>query len=417
MEQYEVFGRQVFSLSKTILGNAVKHTHSDVMDRLKKFKILQNYQPESLAVDKFKIPPSGDVHDYYSQGAFWFPDESKPDGLPYINKDGLINPDADDPQCDRNRRKRMFTNIYSLAVIYFFTGNESFADKAIELLRRWFLLPETKMNPNVNFGQAIPGIRDGRGAGIIEFHFLIQVVDAILMISSSKHWDEADEKGIKQWMADFLEWLRTSEIGIEESQAPSNHGTWYTAMSMKLASYCGFEELIHEYSGKIRERVKKQIMPDGSQPVELKRTQPWHYSIFGINGFLAAATIALEHNEDLFNYQTESGAGIKKAVDFLAAYASGEKVWSYPELYAGEYGKADFAYNIPEKRNEDAYEKFRCCPKTWPCPELYGFLPEKLSPALHIAAFYYRDERYREILEQIPPYDDAAGRFFFSGTK
>ena len=43
-------------------------------------------------MDKQIAPPSGDKHDYMSRATYWWPDPSKPDGLPYIRRDGQTNP-------------------------------------------------------------------------------------------------------------------------------------------------------------------------------------------------------------------------------------------------------------------------------------------------------------------------------------
>ncbi len=383
MNSNEIFGKQTFTLSEAVMDRALagyrKHdpVKREIVRQLSEFKCFkQHYKPESVAIDKLLMPPSNDPHDYYSQGAYWFPDPDKPDGLPYINRDGELNPEAVDPNNDNNRKKRMFTSIYSRSVLYFFTRNETHAAKAVELIRYWFLLPESKMNPNLNFGQAIPGICTGRDAGIIEFHFLIKIIDAISMLETSRHWSKADGEGMKQWMSEFLDWLRDSRIGQDENMAPNNHGAWYTVLCLKLASWRGKNKLIKEYIDTARQKMAVQIMPDGSMPNELKRTQPWGYSIFGASAFLAAAVIALDHGEDLFNYRPRSGAGVKSSIDFLAGFASGEKEWTYPEMY--------------------------------------GFVPEKLTPILHMSAFYYQDDRYLNILEKMPEYEDAASKLFFS---
>ena len=45
--------------------------------------------------DKLQMPSSGDKHDYLSQAPYYWPDPSKPDGLPYVHRDGEHNPEAD----------------------------------------------------------------------------------------------------------------------------------------------------------------------------------------------------------------------------------------------------------------------------------------------------------------------------------
>ena len=375
------FARQVFSLSPAILERAYSSYRNndqvrlDIVKELAAFERLRDYQPESVAIDKLIIPPGGSIHDYYSQAPYWFPDPALPGGLPYIRKDGEFNPEAVSESSDHKKMNRMISNIYAFSVLFIFTRDETAAAKAVGLLRHWFLNPGTAMNPHLNFGQAIPGINTGRDAGIIETHIFIQVIDAMIMLKDSSHWTASDKDGMKSWMASYLDWLRQSKIGQDEKNAPNNHGIWYIALAMKLAAWCCRDAMVEEYIAQARERIAMQICPDGSMPEELKRTQSWGYSIFCISAFLAAAAIAREYGEDLFNYQTRDGAGIRRSIDFLTEFASGVKSWTFPELYA--------------------------------------FAPEKLTPVLYIGALNYRDDKYLRVLETLPAYDDMSGALFF----
>src|SRR5436305_1129232 len=63
-------------------------------------------------------PPSGDKHDYYSVGPYWWPDPSKPDGLPYIRRDGEVNPARNDNQTDSREIHDMFGTVQTLALAY-----------------------------------------------------------------------------------------------------------------------------------------------------------------------------------------------------------------------------------------------------------------------------------------------------------
>ena len=47
--------------------------------------------PFSVA-DKGMTPPSGNKNDYMSISPYWWPDENKEDGLPWIRHDGKTNP-------------------------------------------------------------------------------------------------------------------------------------------------------------------------------------------------------------------------------------------------------------------------------------------------------------------------------------
>ena len=125
------------------------------------FERLQAYEPESVAIDKLKDAPSGDPHDYYSQAPYWHPNPDTADALPYIRKDGEVNPESRSASCDSNKRDRMFCNIYALSSLYFFTHEECYASQAACLIRYWFLDSVSAMNPSLNYAQSPTGYLRG----------------------------------------------------------------------------------------------------------------------------------------------------------------------------------------------------------------------------------------------------------------
>lgn len=106
-------------------------------------------------MDKPMTPPSGDKHDYMSMGRYWWPNPATADGLPYIRKDGVVNPEVD--KLDRIPLGKAARSIYTLSLAFYLTNDEKYAAKAVENLSIWFINKDTKMNPNMNFGQTIPG--------------------------------------------------------------------------------------------------------------------------------------------------------------------------------------------------------------------------------------------------------------------
>lgn len=189
-------------------------------------------------MEKPRVSASGDKHDYFSYGPYWWPDPTKPDGLPYIRRDGERNPAALE-NTDDAAFSLLGPAIETLGLAYWFSGEERYAQKAAGLARVWFLDPATRMNPNFQHAQAIPGITDGRGIGIIEARRLMNVNEGLALIAGSPAWTEADRAAFNTWLSAFYDWLTMSTNGRAEQAAKNNHGTWYDAQAAHLALVLG----------------------------------------------------------------------------------------------------------------------------------------------------------------------------------
>jgi len=277
------------------------------------------------------IPPSGDKHDYMSLSPYWWPDPNKPDGKPYIRRDGEINPERS--KYDLEPLENMCSTVETLALAYYFSGQQKYADKAAELLRVWFFDPETRMNPNLKYAQFRPGYDDLRPAGIIEGNRLRKVVDADGLLAGSQAWTADDSQKLKAWFRQLLTYLLESEQGRGEAAAENNHGTWYAVQTATYALYLGENELAKELMIKFgRDRIARQIQPDGSQPYELERTRAFDYSRYALLGHVELAAMGERVGLDLWNYQTEDGRSIRKALEWLMPYGIGEKPWQHQQI-------------------------------------------------------------------------------------
>jgi hypothetical protein len=337
---------------------------------------LKRDADEALKVGPFSVtnknvlPRRGDKHDYMSQAPYWWPNPNTPDGLPYVRRDGERNPEIYE---NRNRLDlgEMIDAVETLALGYYFTGDEDYADRATVLLRTWFLMPATRMNPHLKFGQHIPGVNDGRGAGLIETRLLVRTIDSIGLLAESKAWTAADQRGMEQWFDQFLQWMLTSEHGRDEAAHDNNHGTYYDVQVVSYALFVNQREVATAVLRGVGEkRIAVQIEPDGRQPLELARTKAWSYSVGNLAGLMTLARLGEHADLNLWSFATDDGRSIRAALNFLAPFGLGERVWTYPQIN--------------------------------------GFSAELFYPLLRQASVKYPDGYFERLVARLPPVDQSS---------
>lgn len=291
-------------------------------------------------VTKQMTPPSGDKHDFMSIGPYWWPNPDTKDGLPYIRKDGQAN-----PQYwifgDYENLQTLSKAVRSLSLAYYFTERDEFAKHASILIRHWFIHPETRMNPNLNYGQSVPGVAEGRCFGIIDTRGFLAIVDGIGLIANSSFWTQDDQEAMQDWFTQYFKWLQESKLGIEESKTTNNHGTYYDVQVVTYALFTNQKQKAAEIIEKMsKQRAISQISKDGSQPRELARTQSWSYSNMNLKGFFMLVNLARQVDIDLANFAAEGRKPLKQALDYFIPYFKEEKKWEHQQLSPLQYGES-----------------------------------------------------------------------------
>lgn len=290
--------------------------------------------PIVVVTDKHTLmPPSGDRHDYFSLSPYWWPDPSKPDGLPYIRRDGVTNPESK-RDLDQPRIAEMGANASTLALAWYLTGDEKYATRSAAHLRAWFLDSATKMNPHLRFSQLVRGNPAERGSGIIDTRWFIEAVDAAGLLQGSKSWTPADDAELKTWFRSYLDWLLTSPNGKHEHDARNNHGSWYAAQTATYSLFVGDTARARQIAEDAKARIGWQIKPDGTQPIELERTRSMHYSGFNVEALSRLAEASRRVGVDLWHYQSPEGGSIQRAIRNLARYTNSAEKWPGQQIDA-----------------------------------------------------------------------------------
>ena len=325
---------------------------------------------------KDSAPPSGDKHDYMSLAPYWWPNPNTDNGLPYVRRDGEINPERNSI-ADRQNLENTVTLVKTLALAYYFTANEDYAKQATTMLHVWFLDPPTRMNPHLKYAQGIPGRTAGRDAGIIESHNFPDLIDAVGLLAGSATWTQAHQRQLQSWFTAFLTWLLESPEGRAEAQAENNHGTWYDVQIASFGLFTDKRDFAHRVLSDVpRKRIARQIEPNGGQPLELARADSWSYSLFNLEALFDVAALGDYFGMDLWNFETADKRSIRKALAWLIPFATGEK--------------------------------------RWPLRQQSRWQPERLAPFLQRAALRYREPSYVTALGKLAaPSIDSRDRLLY----
>jgi hypothetical protein len=322
---------------------------------------------EPLTITKYPAKLSeGGPNDFYSNGDYWWPDPSKPNGLPYIQRDGQSNPDNFSQH--RMAVRDLRDAVAALGAAYKLTSDDKYVAKAVELLRVFFLDPAARMNPNLNYAQAIPGVSPGRGIGIIDALHLIEVPRAIATMEKSPAFAPEILTGLKQWFRELGDWMMSSKNGQDEAKTTNNHAVAFFLQLAVYAQFSGDAAKVDECRRQFKEVfVAKQMAPDGSFPRELARTKPYAYSIFQLDNMATLCQVLSTSEDNLWKFELPDGRGIRKAMEFLFPYLADKSSW-------------------PHKPDVQAWEG-------WPARQ----------PSLLFAGLALGEPRYVELWKRLPP--------------
>jgi len=272
---------------------------------------------------------AGGRHDFFSEADYWWPDSLNPTG-PYVQKDGQTNPANFSEH--RLAMIRFSQLVGNLASAYLLTKDNKFAFKAIQHCKAWYVDTATKMNPSLLFAQAIKGKVTGRGIGIIDMIQMIEVAQSVMVLEKQHAIKAADLKEIKKWFQQYLQWVTTHPYGIDEREAKNNHGTCWTMQVAVFAKLVNDKSLLNYCNNRFKSLLlPSQMDPNGSFPLELKRTKPYGYSLFNLDAMYTLAHVLSTKENNLWEYKTTTGLSLKKGIEFLYPFVENKNSWTLPK--------------------------------------------------------------------------------------
>lgn len=331
---YVSFDPQQLDWTKRQIAEGNEDVKPAYLDLLRRADRLLQRAPASV-MDKEGMAISGDKHDFFAMAKYAWRDRSRPEQASYTTRDSERNPEAEGNDFDRKRYNDTVRSINVLALAYRLSGKREYAMKAGQLLKVWFINPDTRMKPNFRFAAMRPGANDGHFSGIIEGVVLIEMLDYVALLQGSGALSEWDETQLKSWFKELADWLLNSDFGRMESAQTNNHGSWYRAQVAAFSLYSGDEARARSQIAAARNLIKTQFAADGSMPREMTRANSAMYSVYGLRSVIYLARLSDRSENSLWQEQAAGKPIIRHALAYLAPYYSGKANWTSGHVKTG----------------------------------------------------------------------------------
>ncbi|HSY18679.1 MAG TPA: alginate lyase family protein [Candidatus Acidoferrales bacterium] len=316
----------------TLLAPALRaETPADIVAKIDHDRILRlaaeamHLKPPAIT-DSVATNSAGGLHDFFSQADYAWPNPTNATGRPFIGRDGESNPDVFSDH--RMAMRHMKDAVAALAAAYVLTGDDKYALKAAVFLRVFFLDAKTRMNPHLQYAQAVLGAQTGNAYGVIDTLHLTELAVAVQFLEKSPKFPAAVDKGLKQWFTEYDHWITTSTNGVKEMNNANNHSMSCYVQLASFARLTGDEQLLEQCRTRFKEvLLPRQMTNDGSFPLELKRTKPYGYSIFQAENVGMLCVLLSSTNEDFWKFTLPDGRSPKTAMEFIYPYLADKNKW------------------------------------------------------------------------------------------
>lgn len=285
---------------------------------------------EPVAVTQKTKCISGDLHNYESLSIYWWPDPQNPGG-PYICKDGQYNPEY--KEYDYQRLLVLTENLRDVGKAFFLTGSVHYYDYFCRQLDIWFINKDTRMYPDFEYSQFIPGFNGNHGnpGGMTDAYNFITIMESIRLVDSAKNIGRKRRKAMSAWFGTFANWMQTSDLGIAVSHYKNGHCISYDLILYNMLIFSGNKsgcKALQEsfFSSRIASQINEE---DGRIPEALVRTRAFFYSLHNLQRMLDFCYIAKSEDREI---PLPSLALIGKGFHYLMSFQGNRDLFPYQEL-------------------------------------------------------------------------------------
>jgi Alginate lyase. len=270
-----------------------------------------------------------------------------PDPIDTIVSEGHL---ANDPKkIITGRSLRDIDKIHALAEAYIIENNPSYLNKLVEFLSAWATVNKPQGNP----------INDTK----FEDLFVAYDLTKNKIPSSSK-------KIIESWLATIAD----EEINTGKNKMKTTSFNNWNSHRLKTIGNIAYILNNDTYKKYIDEELPKQIeknlLPDGSG-FDFHERDALHYHTYTLEPLINLATIIKRATgKDYYNYISLTGSSIKRSIDFLIPFVTGEKTH-------GEFTNSKVAFDKKRADNKEPGYVIGA-----------SFVPSKGIPVLIEAAYF-----------------------------
>ncbi len=321
--------------------------------------------PWSVTIARPENTPAG-PNDFFSEGPYWWPDPANPNA-PYVRRDGEVNPQRF-TRNDADLGKLCNAVLCLATAAHLLSGEpeaERYGQHAWNLVRVWFADAKTRMNPNLEFGQAVRGRVWGRGIGLIDTVPMIYLVQGVMLLGVLPGKDTSTEREFRAWLRDFLRWMLTSEKGVDERDQGNNHSTWWAAQVAAYATYLKDDRaLLEAWKLYFEKLVPGQLLPDGSAPKEEERTRSLSYSAMNLDGLALLCRMGQFWEMELWEYEAANGAAVAKSIAYLMPFLEDPAKWKQQQITPFDRSRTIFpglaGWGLAKPEYLDAQRRLGC---------------------------------------------------------